>query len=134
MAQLLWTLVGLGLLAAGLFWVLRAFGAMGLFYAVPCLALGLFKARFALDRVARRTLGRIDERGSSACALGFLSAKAWLLVAGMMVLGRLLRASSLPRADVGFVYLVVGTGLLVGSRSLWRHWWTLRRPLDVGRG
>jgi hypothetical protein len=127
MAQLIWTLVGLGLLGLGLTWVLQGFGPPGLLYAAPFVAVGLFKAIFALDKVARRTLGRIDARGASRCALGFLSTKSWLLVLGMMVCGRLLRASSLPRADIGFLYLAVGTGLLVGSRTLWRHWWRLRR-------
>jgi hypothetical protein len=126
MAQLIWTLVGLGLLGVGLYWILQRFGWPGVLYAAPFVAVGLFKAVFALDKVARRTLGRIDARGASRCALGFLSAKSWLLVLGMMIFGRLLRASSLPHAHIGFLYLAVGTGLLVGSRTLWRHWWMLR--------
>jgi hypothetical protein len=130
MAQLLWTLVGLGLCAAGFYWILQWAGAPGLLYAAPCLLVGLLKALFALDKVARRTLGRIDARGASRCALGFLSAKSWLLVAGMMAAGRLLRASSLPRVDLGCLYLAVGSGLLVASRTLWRHWWLLR-PLGL---
>ena len=80
MAQLLWTLVGLGLCAAGLNWILQWAGPVGLFYAAPCVLLGLLKALLTLDEVARRTLGRIEARGDSRCALGFLSAKSWLLV------------------------------------------------------
>ncbi len=142
MAQLLWTLAGLGLCWAGLYWILQWAGPRGLLFAAPCLVVGLLKALFALDKVARRTLGRIDARGATRCALGFLSVRSWLLVAGMMVAGRLLRASPLPRADLGFLYVAVGSGLLVGSRTLWRRWWLLRpqvaaaatRPGALGEG
>ena len=126
MAQLLWTLVGLGLCAAGLTWILQWAGPVGLLYALPCVLVGLLKALLTLDAVARRTLGRIDARGDARCALGFLSTKAWLLVVGMMLLSRLLRASPLPRADLGFVYVAVGSGLLMASRALWLRWWGLR--------
>jgi hypothetical protein len=128
MAQLMWTLVGLGLVGAGLYWILQRFGVRGVLYAAPCLAVGLFKARFALDKVARRTVARIDARGSTLCALGFLSTTSWLLVLAMILGGRLLRGSPLPRADIGFLYVAAGTGLVVASRTLWRRWWTLRHP------
>ena len=126
MAQLLWTLVGLGLCAAGLTWILQWAGPVGLLYAAPCVLLGLLKALLTLDEVARRTLGRIEARGDSRCALGFLSARSWLLVVAMMALGRLLRASPVPRSDLGFVYVAVGSGLLMASRTLWLRWWGLR--------
>ncbi len=132
MAELMWTLVGAGLLALGLRWVLQRYGARGLLYAVPFLALGLAKALLALDRTAGRTVGRIVARGELRCALGFLSTGGWILVACMMVAGRLLRASPLPRADIGFLYVAVGSGLLVASRTLWRRWWAERAaPLPL---
>ena len=59
MAQLLWTLVGLGLCAAGLNWILQWAGPVGLFYAAPCVLLGLLKALLTLDEVARATGGRL---------------------------------------------------------------------------
>ena len=132
MAQLLWTLVGLGLCAAGLTWILQWAGPVGLLYAAPCVLLGLLKALLTLDEVARRTLGRIEARGDSRCALGFLSARSWLLVVAMMALGRLLRASPVPRSDLGFVYVAVGSGLLMASRTLWLRWWGLRPGPVVG--
>src|SRR5262245_48790922 len=128
MAQLIWTLVGLGLLAAGLFWVVQRFGPLGFVYATPCLVVGLVKARLVLDRVAQRTLDRIAQRGESRCALGFLSTTSWLLVLAMMAVGRLLRASPLPRPALGFLYVAVGFALLAASRTLWRRWWALREP------
>jgi hypothetical protein len=127
-AQVLWTLVGLGLSGAGLYWILQHSGVRGMLYAAPCLVVGLLKAFFVLDEVAQRTLGRIDARGASRCAFGFLSGKSWLLLVGMMAVGRLLRASPVSRTDIGFLYVAVGSGLLVASRTLWRHWWMLRPP------
>ncbi len=128
MAHLMWTLVGLGLFAAGLRWIVQRYGLPGLVYAAPFLALGLVKALLALDKVARRTVGRIETRGHTRCALGFLSTRSWVLVACMMAAGRLLRASPLPRADIGFLYVAVGSALLVASRTLWRRWRAERPP------
>jgi hypothetical protein len=129
----MWTLVGTMLLSYGLTWVLRRYGAPGLLYALPCLALGLVKSRYVLDRVAFGALDRVATRPPDRCAAGFFSTRSWLLVLGMMVAGQLLRASPLPRADLGFLYLVVGTGLLFSSRHIWSTWWACRdgRPLTV---
>ena len=126
LAEVMWTGVGTMLLSLGLIWIVRRYHGMGWAYAAPFLLLGLLKGRFILDRVGRRTIARIHTRGDSHCVGGFFSPTSWLLIVGMMVLGQVLRTSPLPRAVVGFLYVLVGTGLLLSSRMFWREWLSLR--------
>lgn len=126
LAELMWTGVGTMLLSLGLIWIVRRYHGPGWAYAAPFVFLGLLKGRFILDRVGRRTIARIRTRGDSHCVGGFFSPTSWLLIVGMMVLGQVLRASPLPRADIGFLYVLVGTGLLLSSRLFWGEWLSLR--------
>jgi len=123
MAELIWSLVGGGLLTLGLHWVLRRFGPTGLEYAAPALALGIVKSLLVLDKVARGTVARVEAREPRSFALGFFSVRAWLLIGGMMLLGQLLRLSPIPRFALGLVYVAIGIALLTSSRLLWRAWW-----------
>ncbi|HZK49482.1 MAG TPA: hypothetical protein VFD74_07780 [Thermoleophilia bacterium] len=132
LAEVMWTAVGTMLLTFGLHWVTRRYHGPGWAYAAPFVIVGLLKGRFVLDRVARRTIARIDMRGDSHCVGGFFSPLSWALVVGMMVLGQVLRASPLPRADVGFLYVAVGAALLTSSRKFWKEWFLLR-PARAGR-
>jgi hypothetical protein len=127
MAELTWSVVGSGLLTLGLYWVLRHFGLTGLEYAAPAAALGVGKSLLVLDRVARGAVGRIAGRNEPSFALGFFSVRGWLLIAGMMLMGQLLRLSPIPRYDLGFLYVAIGAALLTSSRLLWQAWWR-RRP------
>jgi len=123
LAQLLWTVVGCGLFVLGLYWVVHRFGDPGLLYATPFLALGTVKAVFVLDGVAHKAIARIQRRGDGQALWSFFSGRSWALVLAMMVTGQLLRASPLPRADLGFLYVAAGSALLISSRSIWRVWW-----------
>jgi len=137
LAELMWTGVGTMLLSLGIVWIVHRYHGPGWAYAAPFLLLGLLKGRFILDRVARRTIVRIRTRGDSHCVGGFFSPTSWALIVGMMVLGQVLRASPLPRADVGFLYVLVGTGLLFSSRVFWKEWLSLRSARagsGAGRG
>lgn len=126
LAEMMWTVVGSVLLGLGLYWIVRRYHGPGWAYAAPFLALGLAKALLILDRVARRTINRIRTRGDDHCVGGFFSPSSWALILGMMLLGQVLRASPVPRADVGFLYVAVGSALLISSRMLWREWLLLR--------
>ena len=121
-AALAWTVVGGTLLYVGVRWATtgqHAYVAVLLAFAA---AVGTIKSYFILDRVASRTVRRIRLRGDGRCIGGFLSPRSWFLLGAMMAFGRLLRASPIPHAAVGLVYIAVGTALLVSARSLWLAW------------
>lgn len=121
-AALLWTAAGLGLMTAGTVWMLAAPPAVAAAAWALAIVAGALKARFVLDRMARRIADRIEERGDGRCLGGFLSWKSWALVVLMMLLGRGLRASPLPVPVRGAIYAAIGTALLVASRRVWARW------------
>ena len=82
-------------------------------------ALGVVKSRYLLDRVARKAVLRIHERGR-ACYFGFFSWKSWLFVVVMMGGGILLRRSPLPHDALAVLYVGVGTGLALADRIFWQ--------------
>ncbi len=118
-ASLMWTLAGLGLCTAGTIWMTDSRSRWVAPVAILAIAAGALKGRFILDRAGERIIRRIDRRGDGWCIGGFLSWRAWCLVATMMVLGRLLRLSPLPLLPRGAIYLAIGVALLIASRGLW---------------
>jgi hypothetical protein len=81
--------------------------------------IGVVKSRYLLDRVARKAVLRIHERGR-ACYFGFFSWKSWAFVVAMMGGGILLRNSGLPWDFLAVVYVGVGTGLAIADRIFWQ--------------
>lgn len=118
LASLAWTLVGSVLIFLGIYWVRAAGSDAG--YLVLAAALGYAKSRYVLDKTARRAAGRIIERGDGKCAGSFFSYKSWLLVIVMMGAGRVLRSGIVSRLLLGFLYVAVGTALVVSSRIFWQ--------------
>jgi len=124
---LMWTVVGVTLVGLGGRWLWQSPIPAAPWLAALALAIGAFKARFVLDRAARRIVDRIRERGDGRCLGGFLSLRSWALVAAMAGGGRLLRGSHLARGLLGVLYIAVGTALLLSSRVAWGAWRHSRR-------
>ena len=104
-----------------------AIGPRSLWVLPLFLLLGLFKGKFVLTKSASRNVHRIRCRPEERyCLGGFMTWKAWLLVAGMIMLGRLLRMSPLPPLLVWGIYSAIGAALLMGSLHLWKAWMVVR--------
>jgi hypothetical protein len=121
-AALLWTVVGLGLAAAGIAWSFSSALPWSLLLAVAGVAAGVVKGLLVIRKMADWNTARIIARGDGRCLGGFLAPKTWLLVAAMMASGIILRRSGVPRPILGVLYTAVGTGLLIGGRQLWKAW------------
>lgn len=115
----MWTGVGALLLVFGVRWVLPAESRYVPLWLGLAVAGGCIKARFVLRRSAQRIIARIKSRGDGRCIGGFLSWRTWLLVALMVIGGRVLRRGLLPEAVVGLIYVLVGTALLLAAAQLW---------------
>jgi hypothetical protein len=132
LAAVLWSAVGAALMAVGARWELEVRTPVTPWLIAAAVAGGWLKARWVLARTGRRIAGRIAARGDGRCIGGFLSLPSWALVLVMVVAGRLLRGGLLARHLVGLLYVLVGTGLLVASRVLWRAWTGSRPHLSAG--
>ncbi|MHC5001989.1 MAG: hypothetical protein ACYTJ0_02600 [Planctomycetota bacterium] len=126
LAAVTWTAVGTGLLIAGVRWS-RFAAPTEVLVAGAAIVVGAAKAWFVLRGAAGRVAARIESRGDHRCVGGFLSWRTWLFVLAMSVAGRMLRRLGLPSAIVGFIYLAVGSALLMASWWLWSAWRTARR-------
>jgi hypothetical protein len=127
LAGLMWTVVGAALVGFGGCWLWQLPTPAAPWLAALALAIGVFKARFVLDRAARTIVDRIRERGDGRCLGGFLSVRSWALVAAMAAGGRFLRGSHVAQGLLGVLYIAVGTALLLSSRVAWRAWRHSRR-------
>ncbi len=117
-AGVLWATGAAILSVRGIGWLLAT--DLALVLIAGGVLLGLLKARFVLDPVARKAAVRIRERGPSAPVLGFFSVRSWAVVLSMVALGHVLRLTTLPRPMLGVVYVAVATALVVASRVFWR--------------
>ena len=122
LAALVWTLPGVGLLTVGTIWSIQYGRPLTLILLPLALAGGLAKAFFALRRATRRIVDRIRARGDRQPLIDFLPWHLWLLIALMILMGRLLRTYVLPPDVAGLVYVAVGVALLLSSRTLWAGW------------
>lgn len=118
-AALLWSGIGGMLLTRG---VLAVAGSGREGWLVAALVLGAIKSRLVLDRLVRRNMARLARLDGARCLGGVYSVKTWLMVAGMIGLGRALRLSPLPLWITGLVYVTVGWGLFWSSRVGWVAW------------
>jgi hypothetical protein len=119
LGALIWTVVGFFLLTNG--FVLVSLESH-LLYGLSGLLLGTVKTFFILDRVARKNIKRIKEFEDKVCFGSVYSLKTWLLVIGMIILGRFLRTTVLPGEVVGLIYTAVGWALMLSSRLMWIEW------------
>ena len=119
LAALIWTIVGSALMIIGIYW---AYEAGHLLYGLSGVLLGTAKSYFILDRVARKNIRRIEGFEGKVCFGSVYSWKTWLLVGGMIGLGRFLRTTVLSSQVAGLIYAAVGWGLLLSSRLMWKTW------------
>jgi hypothetical protein len=117
LAGVLWYAVAVLLGSRGIGWLIGAEWALVL--GLVGVLLGVLKARFIMERVARRAISRIRERDREKCAGGFFSWQSWLVVLGMMALGHALRLTATPRPLLGALYVAIATGLLIAGRLYW---------------
>jgi hypothetical protein len=111
----------MGLICVGTYWLVSSTSYIASLLVIS-LCLGVGKSILILDRVAKKTVKRIEQRGEGRCLASFYSLRGWALVILMMVMGRILRGAGISYALLGVIYAAVGTGLLLSSRSMWLAW------------
>lgn len=123
-ASALWTTIGLILLLRGLVYLKQEEFLVG---TLAGFVLGVAKSRFILDKSAIKGVERIKQFGDNTCIGAVYSWRTWLLVMAMMMLGIVLRMSSVPAAVIGILCTAIGCSLVFSSRYGWSQWWNWNR-------
>ncbi len=115
LAGTLWTLIGAFLSLRGVDWILEATSG-----SLPLLAgVGVFGGFgiyfFALSKIAQQNVLRISALPPLTPITSFLAPRGYVMIAGMILLGLLLRNSSLPRMYLSPFYIGMGLALFLGS-------------------
>ena len=118
-ASVLWTVIGFFLLYRGITYLASD---QVLPLAIFGIILGSLKSRYILNKSAVRGVERIRRFGDNTCIGAVYSWKTWLLVLAMMLLGLVIRSSSIPPAAIGTIITAIGWSLLYSSRYGWRAW------------
>ena len=116
LAGVVWSAVGLMLLARAVVWMLRA--EMG-WPVWAALAVGLVMAGGMIPgmflKLARKNLARMHARPDRACLFGIFAWRSWGIAVVMSVLGGTLRRSGLNPLWLAGPYLGMGLCLLSGG-------------------
>lgn len=119
-AGMLWAAGAAVLGSRAAVWLAETPLGLALILVTAGVLVGLVKARYLLEPVARKAASRIRERGPHAPVAGFFSVRSWAVVLSMIALGHALRLTAVPRPVLATVYVAVATALVVASRVYWR--------------
>lgn len=120
LAALLWSCMGAVLMLRGVAYLKQT--EYPYILAVVGCALGFLKSFTILDRVARKSLHRIEQFNDGTCLGAVYSLKTWALVVCMIGMGVLLRMSPLPLSFLALLYCTIGWSLFFSSRHGWYTW------------
>jgi hypothetical protein len=118
-APLLWTAIGTMLMIRGWRWIGPGNAR---WLVLVALGMGTAKSVFVLDKMAKRGVQRIIDRGDGTCVGGVYSWKTWLFVGLMMAFGITIRRLTEPGMIIGTLYMAIGWALLFSSRRPWVEW------------
>lgn len=118
-AALIWMIVGIFLIAKGIWISYDGKIISTIFATISGLILGLVKSRFVFDRVATKIIDHIGDRPNLSCLGGLFSVRNWALILIMAIFGKAFGALPIHESLKTSVYVMVGSGLAYSSRLLW---------------
>jgi hypothetical protein len=120
-AGMLWIGVGLMLDILSCSWLRNEILHKALISATIGFAAALIIHHFGFLRVVDKNLNRILPMEGRRCVFSFISWKSYFLIAVMILTGRLLRHSPVPRLYLAALYAAIGTALILSSARYLRH-------------
>jgi hypothetical protein len=115
LAGFMWLSVGIMLLLLSFSWLNASrnfnsylLGGIGVVFA-------LVVHHFGFLKIVDKNLGRILPMEGTKCVFSFITWKSYILVAGMVTLGTLLRHSPIPKPYLSILYIGIGLALLLSS-------------------
>jgi hypothetical protein len=129
LAFAMWALVGTGLLIAGSIFLFgeRSMSELDQGRSGPgmaegiglviALVIGFAKGTFVLPKIARKNVARIETLPERSPIYMTFGLKSWILILGMILIGRVIRFLGAPHLVIGVIYVAVGLALALGSRA-----------------
>ncbi len=115
MAGTVWVFAGFMLLFMAFSWLHRASGVSTYLYALAGILLALPVHHFGFLRIVDKNLKRILQMDRKKCFFAFIPSKSYLLIIVMIVMGILLRHSTIPKYDLAILYIGIGLALILSS-------------------
>lgn len=120
-AGLIWSITGATLCALAGSWLWNMDWPWSLAGALAGFTMGLIAYRFGFSRIVLKTLSRIEKQPERVCIFAFQAWSSYLLVAIMVLVGYVVRHSSLPHLAVAILYWAIGTALMFSSSLYYHH-------------
>jgi hypothetical protein len=114
-AGLVWSGVGVLLCWLAYNWLSESHSSWALWIGLGSLGLSLLVYRFGFAHIAQTNIARLRGFLQKMCLFAFFSWKSYILMAGMMALGMLLRHSPIPKAYLAVVYETIGGAMMLSS-------------------
>ncbi len=115
LAGLMWLSVGIALLYVSYTWLHTSRGYDAYVFGGIGVVIALVVHHFGFLKIVDKNLGRILPMEGTRCVFSFITWKSYILVAGMVAMGALLRHSALPKPYLSIVYIGIGLALLLSS-------------------
>jgi len=117
MAGIVWSIVGLALCAAAVYWLVVTDGQR-VIPSILGIVIGVIVYRFGFSRLAKRNKQRIYEQApgkEKVCLFAFQNWRSYIIIVFMMLLGYTLRHLPISKLYIAPIYLAIGLGLFLSS-------------------
>jgi hypothetical protein len=122
----LWSAVGVVLCSLAVHWLSHSAGNVAWWLGALGVALAAVMYRFMFLKLARKNIGRIEQRPARTCFFAFQPWRSYGLMLFMIALGITLRHSHTPRHYLAVIYAAVGSALFLASLSYHASFWRER--------
>jgi hypothetical protein len=123
LAGIVWSAVGLGLMAVAVFWILP-YRNVELPWIIAGIVAGVVIFRFGFSRLVRINIARIFSQAPGkdrVCLFAFQNARSYAIIVVMMGMGYTLRHLPVARMYIMPIYAAIGVALVLSSFIYYRH-------------
>ncbi len=115
LSGIIWTVVGIYLCNLALHWLSESAVNNAVWLGTSGVALSLLIHHFGFLKLVDKNISRILSKKGKVCIFGFQPWKSYFIILIMIVLGRALRLSPLPKHYLSIIYIGFGGAMLLSS-------------------
>ncbi len=110
-----WICVGLMLIYRASSWLYSTPNLTWWIYVSSGIFLAFHISYFGFRKIVNKNLKRIQQMDEKTYITSFIHKKSYLLILIMIVMGSLLRHSSIPKQYLAILYIAIGSALILSS-------------------